>query len=71
MSSEKVKWFNDRKGFGFITPDDGSKDLFIHHSNIVSIRFHPGFQSLKNDQAVEFEVVDNPQGFHAIKVKPI
>ncbi|MFC1511695.1 cold-shock protein [Candidatus Latescibacterota bacterium] len=71
MTTGKVKWFNDRKGFGFITPDDGSKDLFIHHSNIVSIRFHPGFHSLKDDQAVEFEVGENPQGPHAMKVRPI
>jgi len=53
-----VKWFNDSKGFGFITPDDGSKDCFVHHSAIKG----DGFRTLTEGQAVEFEVVQGPKG---------
>ena len=53
-----VKWFNDQKGFGFITPDDGSKDCFVHHSAIQA----QGFRSLDEGQAVEFDVVAGPKG---------
>jgi len=53
-----VKWFNDSKGFGFITPEDGSKDCFVHHSAIQA----QGFKSLAEGAVVEFEVVQGAKG---------
>jgi CspA family cold shock protein len=66
MATGKVKWFNDAKGFGFITPDDGGKDLFAHHSNIQM----SGYKSLKESQAVQYDVVDGPKGPAATNIKP-
>jgi CspA family cold shock protein len=63
----KVKWFNDQKGYGFITPDDGGKDIFVHHSAIQA----DGFRSLQEGQAVEFESVQDTKGPKAAKVVPI
>ncbi len=54
----KVKWFDDSKGFGFITPENGGRDCFVHHSAIEG----SGFKSLSEGDRVEFEVVDNPKG---------
>lgn len=67
MSTGKVKWFNDQKGFGFIAPDDGGSDLFVHHTNIIS----DGFRTLKENQAVEYEVGEGRKGPQAMKVRAI
>ncbi len=64
MSNGTVKWFNDAKGFGFISPADGSEDIFVHFSAITS----EGFRSLKEGQAVNFEVVQGPKGKQAANV---
>jgi len=62
-----VKWFNDHKGFGFITPDDGSDDVFVHHTAIEA----QGFRSLQEDQAVEFEISQGQKGPQAKNVNVI
>lgn len=64
MATGTVKWFNDSKGFGFITPDDGSADLFAHFSEIQS----NGFKSLQENQRVSFEVANGPKGLQAVKI---
>ena len=67
MSQGTVKWFNAEKGFGFITPDDGSKDVFVHHSAIQT----SGYRSLDENQRVEFEVVQGAKGLQAEQVRPL
>jgi len=63
-----VKWFDDGKGYGFITPEEGGKDLFAHFSEI---RSEGGFRSLKENQKVEFEVKQGQKGPQASNIKPL
>ncbi len=66
MSTGKVKWFDAKKGFGFITPDDDGADLFVHFSNIEA----DGFKSLDEGQEVEFQVEEGRKGPQATNVRP-
>ncbi len=65
MAIGTVKWFNDAKGYGFITPDDGSEDLFAHFSAIQM----NGFKTLKEGQKVSFEVTQGPKGSQASNIQ--
>lgn len=67
LSTGTVKWFNDAKGFGFITPDGGGKDLFAHFSAIQG----NGFKSLKENQKVSFDVTNGPKGEQAVNIMPL
>ena len=60
-----VKWFNDAKGFGFITPENGDKDCFVHHTAIKA----EGFRSLSEGDRVEFDIVKGPKGLQAQNVR--
>jgi CspA family cold shock protein len=66
MASGTVKWFNDEKGYGFIAPEEGGKDLFVHHSNIAG----EGFKSLAEGAKVEFEQREGSKGPEATNVVP-
>jgi CspA family cold shock protein len=67
MQYGTVKWFNDAKGFGFIAPEDGSADVFVHYSAISS----KGFRSLQEGQRVSYEVQQGPKGAQAAGVQPV
>ena len=67
MVQGTVKWFNGDKGFGFITPDDGSKDVFVHFSEIRG----SGFRTLEENQRVQFEVEQGPKGLQAVGVTAV
>jgi len=67
MATGTVKWFNDAKGFGFITPDDGGADLFAHFSEIQAA----GFKSLQENQKVNCEIKQGPKGMQAANIQPL
>lgn len=64
MAKGRVKWFNDQKGYGFITPEGGARDVFVHHSAIQG----QGYKSLGEGQEVQFDVTDGPKGEQATNV---
>lgn len=66
MATGTVKWFNETRGFGFITPDDGGKDVFVHHSAISGA----GYKTLAEGQKVTFEIQKTPKGLAAADVAP-
>jgi CspA family cold shock protein len=67
MARGTVKWFSDQKGYGFVTPEDGSKDVFVHYSAIQG----DGFKSLKEGDKVEFEITQGPKGPQASNVNKV
>ncbi|MCX5635757.1 MAG: cold-shock protein [Planctomycetota bacterium] len=67
VATGTVKWFNESKGFGFIVPDDGTPDVFVHHSNIAA----EGYRSLDEGQKVEYETGQGRKGPEATQVKPV
>ena len=67
MAIGKVKWFNNAKGYGFVLPDDGGEDLFIHYSAIQM----DGYKTLKAGQEIQFDIVEGPKGLHAVNIQDV
>ena len=67
MAQGTVKWFNGEKGFGFISQEDGSADVFVHYSAIAT----QGFRTLEENQKVEFDIAQGPKGLQAENVRPL
>jgi len=67
MATGKVKWFNDQKGFGFISADANGKDIFVHHTVIEG----EGFRTLQDGETVDYEAEDGPKGMKATRVKRV
>ena len=65
MANGKVKWFNNAKGYGFILPDSGESDLFVHYSSLEM----SGYRTLKAGQDVEFDMQEGPKGYHAVNIR--
>ena len=65
MATGTVKWFNPTKGYGFIQPQDGGKDVFVHHTAIAM----EGFRTLAEGDSVEFDIVEGPKGLQAANVR--
>lgn len=67
LATGRVKWFNNTKGFGFIAPEDGGEDIFVHYSVIKS----DGYKTLSEGQPVQYEITRGPKGLHATNVVPV
>ena len=67
MPTGKVKWFNNAKGYGFILPEEGGEDLFVHYSSIQM----EGYKTLKAGQVVDYETVKSQKGFHAVNIRAL
>jgi CspA family cold shock protein len=68
LQQGKIKFFDSQKGFGFISPDEGNKDIFVHRNNVENLGFDQGFE---DGEAVEFEVEETPKGLSAINVRSL
>ena len=67
MAIGKVKWFNNAKGYGFVLPEEGGEDLFVHYSAIQM----DGYKTLKAGQEVQFEIAEGPKGLHAVNIQAV